>query len=599
MNLPVISVSIALSTDPLDPSPVWDVFSSRLVSANIRRGRQRSLGVFEAGTATIRLLNGDRLLDPTYTAGTYGSTVRPRKRVDLLVDWGGVVVSQPLYSGFIESIHPDWPQQAQAYVDLTVVDAFKLFNKRKLVKGKFSASVLANGSTRAYYRMNDDAGASVMTDSSANLHHGTYTGRNLVWGDGSYIPQSDDKSLNCGASDGAAVGPTGAGVSGQSLGVMMAINVPALPSAYSYTLFDQVIDGGTGRLVIQLLSDGKIRVTELANVYDTTDAIPAVDRWALITVIRTPTEIRVSINDNAANIDSVSAVTYTQDAPHFGEQYDGSRFFDGFIDEVVTFATTDANLLPSAEDVAGLYADLWEFNWGSGDTAWDRIEYMLDYIGWPAGDRNVIAGGYPLHPDTRPVDTTFLAYMQKHASETEGGLFFMTADGKVYYRAEASLTPPSSSWTAGDGAGEVPYHQAPAVEYTDRDIINNGTLSGQGFPTIFFRDQTSITEFEASDAFQQNDLLFADAGDARDRADRILAAWANPKVRVGSITLSAIDSPADTIPAMLETELGDTITVKRRPPGGGSAMSILCQVTGISHDIGPEHFLTTFHLEPW
>ncbi|HXI19100.1 MAG TPA: hypothetical protein VNM48_22265, partial [Chloroflexota bacterium] len=65
-----ISVDIALTTAPT-AAPAWTSVTDYVEAFSLRRGRQGPLETAGAGSATLRLTNGDRRFDPRHTTGPY------------------------------------------------------------------------------------------------------------------------------------------------------------------------------------------------------------------------------------------------------------------------------------------------------------------------------------------------------------------------------------------------------------------------------------------------------------------------------------------------------------------------------------------------
>ena len=114
------------------PADVVDV-SDIALKVSIRRGRNRILDKFEAGTATIVLNDSNGDWNPSNPAGAYyGKLVPLRKiRVWATYDDGGGEVKYFVYSGYITSYDTNFALgfSETAQVTLTCVDGFRLLNK--------------------------------------------------------------------------------------------------------------------------------------------------------------------------------------------------------------------------------------------------------------------------------------------------------------------------------------------------------------------------------------------------------------------------------------------------------------------------------------
>lgn len=112
-------------------SDVVDV-SDITLRASIRRGRNRILNKFEAGSATIVLedANGDWV--PTNTSSPYYGKLVPLRKIRIWADYdsGSGTVRYYLYSGYITSYDTNFQVGVEGIstVTLQCVDAFRLFS---------------------------------------------------------------------------------------------------------------------------------------------------------------------------------------------------------------------------------------------------------------------------------------------------------------------------------------------------------------------------------------------------------------------------------------------------------------------------------------
>jgi len=112
---------LALDADRID-------VSDRALSASIRRGRNRILDKFQAGTATVVLRddNGDFNI-ANVSSPLYGKLL-PLRKIQIFADYNGV--RYPLFYGFITSFTSQFQVGVDAYskVTLQCVDGFRLLN---------------------------------------------------------------------------------------------------------------------------------------------------------------------------------------------------------------------------------------------------------------------------------------------------------------------------------------------------------------------------------------------------------------------------------------------------------------------------------------
>lgn len=586
--MPTVTLRAALASDPLDASPSYSDLSAYFRGGTVKRSRQDSLGQFDPGTAKFTLDNRDRRFDPWHTSGPYGSTFRPGKRINLRATWSGS--TEDIYTGYIKRNLPVWPSPADAYVEIECVDAFGIFSRKDLLQTNYAASVLA-ANPRAYYRMGDATGATIMTDSSGNARHGTYHGSGGKSSAPGGLVIDTDTAMDAENSTKSATGATLAGLTGGTgtQGVELLFRpYTGPPLTDLWALFDQVIGGGGERFLLTQTDSGKVRLNYASSVITSTTSV--IDGWNHVIATFNGSALTLMVNGVAETPVLTSPFSVIQNAPHIGELYDGTKKLDGAIDEVVIYSGTLPNALEHYEESLGA--------WG-GQRTDERITRLLDQIDWPAGDRDFSANGvYNVAALAHALgDQSFLAHMQD-VIRTEYGLLFMNGAGQVSFRPEVPGSAPSSTVTFGEGSGEIHYCEGPAAEDSWDGVFNEVVLEGSAFAKVMDSDAASQTAYTPS-TFNQSGLMFASAADAVTRAARILADRKDPKKRIKSVKVRAQDDSANSIPVILGTELGDTVTAKRTPVGGGSTISVVSLVDGISHTIGPDTWVTDFALSPW
>lgn len=100
--------------------------TSLVLSVNIRRGRNRQLDQFNAGTAQVVFNNNTRILDPLNTASIYYPYVLPRSPIIIYAN------GTPIYTGFVEDWNLDYQQANQGRMVARCVDAFGTLANQQL-----------------------------------------------------------------------------------------------------------------------------------------------------------------------------------------------------------------------------------------------------------------------------------------------------------------------------------------------------------------------------------------------------------------------------------------------------------------------------------
>jgi len=92
--------------------------TSLVLSVNIRRGRNRQLDQFNAGTAQVVFNNNTRILDPLNTSSIYYPYVLPRAPIIIYAN------GTPIYTGYVEDWNLDYGNANQDRMIASCVDTF-------------------------------------------------------------------------------------------------------------------------------------------------------------------------------------------------------------------------------------------------------------------------------------------------------------------------------------------------------------------------------------------------------------------------------------------------------------------------------------------
>jgi hypothetical protein len=223
-----------------------------------------------------------------------------------------------------------------------------------------------------------------------------------------------------------------------------------------------------------------------------------------------------------------------------------------------------------------------------------RINRLLTAIDWPAAD-TFIDPGVSMLQAGQIGGVSVLQHLQT-VVETETGFLFVAGNGQIVFRnRHARIRPsPTAPPVFGDGPGELPYAEL-VIDATDDQLWNavtvarvNGTTPGQA------TDATSQTRY-GQRTLSKSSLLQTTDAECQAAAEYLVARYASPQLVLRTMTLEP--AMADALwPATLGRELGDRVIVRRRPPGGGTAIEQTSFVEGISWDIAPGTWRTTWQL---
>lgn len=102
-------------------------YSTRTTDIAIRRGRNLLQDTYEAGQATVKILDPNGDFNPQNTASPIYGYLQPARKIRISAAYNGV--SYYLFSGYTADYRYSYPEgQQTGYVTITSFDAFKIFN---------------------------------------------------------------------------------------------------------------------------------------------------------------------------------------------------------------------------------------------------------------------------------------------------------------------------------------------------------------------------------------------------------------------------------------------------------------------------------------
>jgi hypothetical protein len=233
----------------------------------------------------------------------------------------------------------------------------------------------------------------------------------------------------------------------------------------------------------------------------------------------------------------------------------------------------------------------------AGQTTGTRIGKILNAIGWPTGMRDIDTGQTTVQADPG-TNRTGLSTLQNIES-TEYGALYMDKLGNFTFQ-DRLLTSASVAGTpvvfADDGSG-IWYNNA-LWKLDDSLVFNKATVSMIGGTPQVASNQASIDKYFLHSYNEQNLLMQTDA-EALNNAQAYVASRQETAIRCDAVTLDLYtDNYNSGIIAALDLDFFDPVTVSTTQPGSSTLTKTL-QVFGVSHDIKPNAWKTTFTtLEP-
>ena len=161
--LPYFQVLIDVSGHtPLTVPSVWTNFTAYCQKISTRRGRQHVLDHYQPGTLTVTFNGRDRVLDAENSAGPYFGLLDINRPMQVNVMFLGAWV--PIFTGYINSITPQWPNNVNEDIVYTASDALRLLNTDTFTELSYAWRVLQDGAQDLYPFGEFDIGATVPHD---------------------------------------------------------------------------------------------------------------------------------------------------------------------------------------------------------------------------------------------------------------------------------------------------------------------------------------------------------------------------------------------------------------------------------------------------
>ena len=233
----------------------------------------------------------------------------------------------------------------------------------------------------------------------------------------------------------------------------------------------------------------------------------------------------------------------------------------------------------------------------AGETTGTRIGRILDTINWPSSMRDIDTGQTTCQAD--PASSRAALTAIKTCELTEYGAFYCDPAGNAVFQSRdfttASIggTPTLFNQTGTD----IPYANV-KFAFDDKLVYNQANIQRTGGTTQTASDATSIDTYFLHSYTQQNLLMETDAV-ALDFAKAYVASRKDTSIRIDALTLDLM-TPSYTagVTAGLSLDYFDPVTITNTTDSGSTITKTL-QVQGVSHDITPNSWLTTFlTMEP-
>lgn len=641
MAAPTVKVELAFgSTWQTEPSNrTWTDVTSYVLNKDrlvFSRGASAARGEIDTGSCSLSLKNTSRRFDPTYTSGPYygqlkpgvplrvsvvvgaavtgsilmetGDTLLQETGDDLLLELSGAPFV-PVWYGTVAA----WPQKYDrgnrfAWVPVQAFDGFDKLSRAKLPRSVLAAEVLTDA-PKAYWRMEQPAHGQPMIDSSGNNHHGVYVNP----GSGESLVNDGGQSLTT-VANGDSVGSfVGSGLPevwpvtfeawvkfDRDLAKTHMIVSVGKDTSFTSGVHFKVEKGGlgspNGELILEFHRPGSIYFQIVGSsrvddgmphhvVFTMSSAIPSGMRLFVDGVQETTTVL--------TGLAGTSWVGFNQwgvgNAP---DNTNGDYALVGAVDDTAIYNTALQPARVLAHYNAG-HAPL------SGQTADQRVGWILDEVGWPTGLRDFQTGGGPLGPALFREGDGALDVLRR-TMQAEDGLLFVNASGSLrlydrYWRWLNSLAT-TSQFTFTDqntarGYGEF------ELSLDDELLVNVARVTRRDGAEQVASNTASVAAYGEAE-LQLSDLPLTDDRQAVSLAEWVVATRSTPLPRVPNIRVPLHRYSASDQNTVLQLEIGHRVTVNRTPQAVGSAISLDFHIAGISQEISESEWWWTAFVTP-
>jgi hypothetical protein len=222
-----------------------------------------------------------------------------------------------------------------------------------------------------------------------------------------------------------------------------------------------------------------------------------------------------------------------------------------------------------------------------------RINKILDAAAFPTQMRNIDAGDSLMQADPATANRSGLSTCQLIEQSELGAFYFDQFGFARFVSRNNSVKAQGAVATkfADDGTG-ITYDQV-TYDFSDTGLINSAVITRNGGSPQSDSDSASIDSYFQHNRTRSGLMMTTDA-EALAMAQSIVATRADTAIRVESVTINTGDPTDPTrVVAGLELDYFDPITVQQTQAGGSSISNTLV-IQGVSYDISPNKWTTTF-----
>jgi hypothetical protein len=229
----------------------------------------------------------------------------------------------------------------------------------------------------------------------------------------------------------------------------------------------------------------------------------------------------------------------------------------------------------------------------AGQTTGQRINSILDAIGWPSTLRSIDTGDSYCQADPGGTRTALGAL--KVVESTEQGAFYITGEGNAIFKSRSNVQKTNGAAPvtvfANNGSG-IGYYNI-TFAHDDKLVINSTTVTNVGGTPQTSSDAASQTLY-FKHSYALPNLIGQTDADALNLAKLYTATRKDTTIRIDSLTLD-LSTPnyTDGVTAGLSLDYFNTVQITSDTQGTTSITKTL-QVMGQAYEITPAKFMATF-----
>lgn len=229
----------------------------------------------------------------------------------------------------------------------------------------------------------------------------------------------------------------------------------------------------------------------------------------------------------------------------------------------------------------------------AGQYSGTRIGKILDAAAFPATMRNLDTGSSTMQVDPGTANRSALSACQLIEQSELGAFYFDQYGFARFVSRENSIKFQAGTPTVFSDTGSGITYDQVTYDFSDTGLINSASITRNGGTAQTDSDAASIANYFQHNRTRTGLMMETDA-EALSMASTIVASRSDTTIRVESITINTGDPSDPTrVVAGLDLDYFDPITVIQTQ-AGGSTISNTLVIQGVSYDISPNKWTTTF-----